>query len=152
MHRLDFDTIHILLAEDDPDDCMLFQQAIIDSKITSTIYVAENGLQLANEISEEKSTLPNIIFLDINMPLKNGVECLQLIRSNSGFNNVPVIMYSTSNNAKEIEACYETGANFYVIKPYTYNAIREMIADLCTRDWSHHIPVHRNNFVVSYNA
>lgn len=144
-------TLNILLGEDDPDDSSLFLQAIDDSNITSCVHVADNGLKLVSRLRNAKDNIPDIIFLDINMPLKNGLECLQTIRSEDTFNKVPIIIYSTSKNNREIEFCYEKGANYYVVKPFTYKAIVSMISDFCNRDWEIEAGSSLKNFVVSYD-
>lgn len=142
--------VNILLAEDDPDDSMLFMQAVDESAITSKISVADTGAKLVNHLESTHRNVPDIIFLDMNMPLKNGIECLQVIRSNDQYKMVPVIMYSTSHNKTEIEACYEQGANYYVVKPYSFNAIKKMVTDFCCRNWDTDSKRSLTNFVVSY--
>lgn len=142
--------LQILLGEDDPDDSSIFLQAIDDSNISSCVNVADNGNKLVNQLKTDKEHIPDIIFLDINMPLKNGLECLQVIRSKDTFKKVPVIIYSTSKNIEEIESCYEKGANYYVVKPFSYKAIVNMISDLCNRDWEIDVMDSFKNFVVSY--
>jgi CheY-like chemotaxis protein len=111
----------ILLADDDDDDTMLFVEAA--EKLSSTIKVclANDGEKLLALL--EKSSLPDIIFLDLNMPCKNGLECLKVIRSNERFDGIPVIMYSTSHHKKDVDSCFSAGANYYVVKPYDFEDI-----------------------------
>lgn len=142
--------VNILLAEDDPDDSLLFMQAVDESAIRSEVSIADTGAKLVNHLESLQKVIPDIIFLDMNMPLKNGIECLQVIRSNDHYKMVPVIMYSTSYNNNEIEACYEKGANYYVVKPYSFNAIKKMITDFCCRNWELDSNRSFTNFVISY--
>jgi len=142
--------INILLGEDDSDDSMLFIQAVSESNIASVVNVAENGALLLNQLKCAETAFPDIIFLDINMPLKNGLECLEEIRSEPRFKDIPVIIYSTSADKKEIEICYEKGANCYVVKPFSFEAISKMVNDLCTRNWQIKSDKDISSFVVSY--
>lgn len=111
----------ILLADDDDDDTMLFLEAAekLSSKIK--VSIASDGQLLLSSL--ESSSKPDIIFLDLNMPKKSGLECLKSIRSNPKYDNIPVIIYSTSQNKKDIDTCYKEGANYYVVKPYDFDDI-----------------------------
>ena len=142
--------LNILLGEDDPDDSMLFIQAVSECNIASVVSVAENGALLLSQLKCAETAFPDIIFLDINMPLKNGLECLEEIRTDAGFKNIPVIIYSTSADKKEIESCYQKGADCYVVKPFSFEAISKMVNDLCTRDWQAESHKDITSFVVSY--
>jgi CheY-like chemotaxis protein len=138
----------ILLAEDDPDDSLLFMQAIEQLQIPSEIHLSADGLKLVKKLSERIS--PDLIFLDMNMPFKNGLECLSIIRSKEHLKNTPVIIYSTSQNTKEIKACFDSGANYYVVKPFSFDAIVRMISEFCHRNWQLPQTVSLNNFVVAF--
>jgi CheY-like chemotaxis protein len=140
--------IKIILAEDDPDDSMLFLQALRDLKIQSDVEVFEDGVKFVSNINDQK--IPDIIFLDMNMPMKNGLECLVCIRSRSDLSKTPVIIYSTSQNKKEIKLCYEKGANYYVVKPFTFEAISKMIEVFCSTNWATWELPPIKDFVVSF--
>jgi len=141
--------LSILLAEDDPDDSLLFLQAIDELNIPTEVHVSADGEKLVEHLKQD--IVPGIIFLDINMPLKNGIECLSVIRSKQHLQKVPVIIYSTSQNKKEIKECFERGANYYVAKPFTFGAIIKMLNDFCLRDWSASSRANLNDFVVAFD-
>src|SRR5688572_1667448 len=109
---------HILFSDDDTDDALLFTQAA--DLLTSPILLsfAEDGEQLMRYLAKE--VLPDLIFLDLNMPVKNGIECLREIRSDKKLDWLPIIVYTTSDSPKDIEACYELRANLYVVKPTSF--------------------------------
>src|SRR4051812_46031752 len=103
---------NILLAEDDNDDYDFFLYAIKDYT-SVTLNRVTNGEQLMLQLNEQLIT-PDIIFLDINMPRKNGMQCLQEIRRLENCMDVPVIIMSTTRNEDVIETFYHAGAHFYI--------------------------------------
>lgn len=121
----------ILIVDDDSEDIELFCDAIeeIDSGISCV--EAYNGVE-ALKILQRDSLLPDYIFLDINMPFMNGQKCLAELRRNDVFSNIPVIMYSTTTDKKQIEECEAMGASF-LIKPNSYetlvNSLRSIIVE-----------------------
>src|SRR5690349_19466865 len=112
---------HILFSDDDTDDALLFTQAA--DLLTSPILLsfAEDGEQLMRYLAKEM--LPDMIFLDLNMPVKNGFECLKEIRGDKKLDWLPVIVYTTSDSQNDIEACYDLRANLYVVKPTSFESI-----------------------------
>ncbi len=138
----------ILMADDDDDDTMLFVEAA--EKLSSTIKVSltKDGQKLLNFL--ENSALPDIIFLDLNMPLINGLECLKVIRSDSKYDKVPVIIYSTSQSKRDIDTCFEAGANYYIVKPYDFEDIimilQKVISNLTDKDC---VTPSKENFVIN---
>ncbi|MEP7171012.1 MAG: response regulator [Bacteroidota bacterium] len=94
--------ISILLADDDADDRDLFKEAIEETKLNVNLDFAEDGKCLIDLLCNEKR-LPDLIFLDLNMPYKTGMECLAEIRNNSTFKDIPVVIYSTSSSIKDLE-------------------------------------------------
>ncbi len=119
----------VLLADDDADDSMLFANAVNDVEIPIQLSHADDGQQLLKFLKDHQQ--PDIIFLDLNMPFKNGFECLKDIRKNEQYNKVPIIIYSTSGDKNDIERSYREGANFYVIKPNSYSGIVAMLDKVC---------------------
>jgi CheY-like chemotaxis protein len=86
----------------------------------------------------------------MNMPLKNGLECLEFIRSMVNLKDTPVIIYSTSRNNTEIKACFDNGANCYVVKPYTFEAIVKMVDTFCQKSRQIIKPSTLQEFVVAF--
>ena len=119
----------IILAEDDPDDLDFFQSALNECCDDFELIVAKDGSEL--EPLLKKFPNPFAIVLDLNMPLVSGKECLQLIRSKSYFDNTPVLILSTSNDQKDKHFCLSNGANDYLVKPCSYNGLKEVVENLC---------------------
>ncbi len=128
--------IKILLADDDADDRDFFKEAITEANIEADITMMSDGEQLSEYLSATKDqSLPDVIFLDINMPKKNGKECLKEIRSNTEFNHIPVIMFSTSSHKKDIEETFNNGADFYIIKSSFFDNEVFILKQLFSEDW-----------------
>lgn len=108
--------INILMADDDQDDCYFFEQALKKIAISTKLITVEDGEQLMNYLVKNKRTPPDILFLDINMPRKNGYECLEEIKSNGDIDDFPVIMYSTSLKDTMSDLLCQKGAHYYLRK------------------------------------
>ena len=106
----------ILLADDDTDDLYFFEKALMELSIPTKLLTVGDGEQLMNYLLENSEQLPNALFLDLNMPRKNGSECLAEIKSNEKLKDLPIVMYSTSLNESIADVLYEKGAHFYMQK------------------------------------
>lgn len=96
---------NLLLADDDPDDCTFFEDALKASLVPATVHIVNDGLELMQYLKGPEDKLPEMLFLDLNMPKKSGFECLDEIKSNETFKHLPVIIFSTSpdrNNAESL--------------------------------------------------
>lgn len=113
----------ILLVDDDRHDVILMISALREANFGNEIIVAEDGeealdvLYKRGKFAETHSDKPVFILLDIKMPMMNGIEVLKLIRGDRSFDNVPIVMMTSSNDTRDLEECYENGANSYVVKP-----------------------------------
>lgn len=130
--------IDIFYADDDEDDLMFFTEAVEKiSKVAEAkiaLHVHKNGESLIDNIKKNKDA-HGVVFLDINMPLKSGFDLLEEIRKDTEIKEFPVVMYSTSSNQDNIEKSKALGANYYVIKPYKFSMLMEMIASFINMDW-----------------
>lgn len=141
--------IVILLADDDADDRSVFLQAINEAEIQVQLTVVEDGRQLTDFLSTAaEPPPPDIIFLDINMPFKNGKECLQEIRQKKKFDPIIVAMYSTSSQRKDIDETFSYGANTYIIKPASFGTQINMLKKLFIPGWKERMRISsRERFV-----
>ncbi|HZZ76479.1 MAG TPA: response regulator [Puia sp.] len=116
-----------LLADDDPDDVALFKEAlsIIDPSII--FYFAQDGKAALDKLGDKNLEEPDIIFLDINMPVMNGWECLAKIKLNQSYSYIPVVIYSTASYRKEMEKAFEMGALCFFTKPTDF---KDLITNL----------------------
>lgn len=137
---------HILFSDDDTDDALLFTQAADLMTTPILLSFAEDGEQLMRYLSKEM--LPDMIFLDLNMPVKNGFECLREIRNDKKLDWLPVIVYTTSDNPKDIDACYDLRANLYVVKPTSFESIIKTLKKILAIDFKNHNLAKRENFLL----
>jgi CheY-like chemotaxis protein len=107
----------IVLAEDDEDDRFLFNQAVSQVKADVSLKMVDNGEKLLEYLSRlEPEDLPHMIFLDLHLPKRNGIQCIRELRSNRAFNSIPIIMFTTSGQSPDVEASTKFGANMYIRK------------------------------------
>ncbi|MFC4269373.1 response regulator [Polaribacter marinivivus] len=112
-------TLRILLVEDNLIEIMKMKRTISLLKLNHTINEAKNG-EDALEFLKDRSKIPDIILLDLNMPKINGIEFLKIIKANDDLKHIPTIILTTSSNQKDILECYKTGMSGYVLKPLKY--------------------------------
>ena len=122
----------LLLAEDDDDDYLIFSLALKETKLATSVARVTDGDELMAKL--EKS-IPDILFLDIRMPCRDGKECLKEIRADSRFNNMPIIIKSAFWDENNIAECYRAGATRYVIKPNTIRELTGILQKLLIDDW-----------------
>jgi len=118
--------IQLLLADDDKDDCDLFKDALDELPIMAELDIVHDGEQLM-QLLIKKDPLPLVLFLDLNMPKKNGFECLSEIKHNNRLKNLPVIVFSTSFDHDIVNLLYNNGAHYYVSKPNGFEKLKTVI-------------------------
>ena len=143
--------LNVMLADDDEDDREIFLEAMAQIAPHVNVSVSEDGRRLMNSLYKKDAELPDIIFLDLNMPLKSGHECLREIRSNEAFKSIPVIIYSTSDNKEHIEDSFLHGANFYFPKPGSFPELKTMMRKIFDFQWEDFMNPQKSRFVLSIN-
>ncbi len=123
---MDNHIIQIILAEDDSDDCLLFTEALSEIDETIRLTVVNNGVKLM-ELLHGLTALPTLIFTDLNMPLKNGMECIQEIRESQQLKSLPVIVFSTYFDTSMAEKLHRIGATHYFVKPNAFHDLKSVI-------------------------
>lgn len=121
---------NLLLADDDADDCDFFKEALEELPVDASLTTVNDGVQLMEFLSANSTHLPDVVFLDLNMPRKTGQECLVEIRSDDQLKNLPVIIFSTSLDM--VNALYEKGANYYIRKPAEFSQLKKVILKAIT--------------------
>lgn len=125
---------HLIIADDDDDDQMLLKEAIQEYSDAIDLTVISDGKQLMNFLN--KGNAPELILLDLNMPYKNGTECLLEIRANENLQHIPVVILSTSRNIRDIEVCFNLGANLFFTKPCSFQSLKVLIRSILSINWS----------------
>ena len=119
--------ISIILAEDDEDDRVIFQDALKELPIFTKLITVNDGEELMEHLFRNNKEPVHVLFLDINMPRKNGIDCITAIKKNENLNNLPVIIFSTSFDKEMIDHLHDLGANYYMRKPNGFLRLQEII-------------------------
>lgn len=125
---------NVLLAEDDEDDVHLFTTVLAELNQDILVTVTTDG-NLLMAFLNQTATLPEMIFLDLNMPYKNGFECLSEIKGNEKWNSIKIFVLSTSTQPQHIEDSYKGGADLYLAKPTSYTQFKNMIEKCLVNNW-----------------
>lgn len=142
-------TIHVLLADDDKDDRDDFIEAFKSVKMNTEVQIVVDGMELMDQLNDLSSPLPDLLFLDLNMPKKSGLECLQEIKKIDRLKNLTVVIYSVSSSEKIIEDCFVHGANVYIKKPAHLTVLKKILANVLTINWQYHTSgLNRDNFLM----
>jgi CheY-like chemotaxis protein len=116
----------ILLAEDDPDDCLLFKEALNELQLNTQLRTVGDGEQLMQLLTGQ-DPLPDLLFMDINMPLKNGLECLSDIRLDKHLDQLPIVIISTSADKMKTDLFHQNGAQHFIHKPNEFYKLKRLI-------------------------
>lgn len=143
------DFTHIILADDDEDDRDFFSDAFNDLKMQTKVSLFNDGLQLMNYLKNPISVLPDILFLDLNMPFKSGLECLYEIKASVKLKNIVIVIYSTSASDEDVEATFVSGANIYIKKPSNFDALKKILKEVVTINWHYQTSgLNKDNFLL----
>jgi len=119
--------LNILLADDDTDDCIFFKIALDELLLSTHLTVVHDGEQLMQLLMNETNESPDVLFLDLNMPRKNGFECLSEIKLSKKLNQLPVIIFSTSFEQEVVNQLYQNGAQYFIRKPSEFSQFKKII-------------------------
>jgi CheY-like chemotaxis protein len=124
--------LNLLLADDDIDDCTFFKDALEELPLSTHLTAVHEGEQLMQLLTKETTELPHVLFLDLNMPRKNGFDCLSEIKLHKKLNQLPVIIFSTSFEQDVVNLLYKNGAQHYIRKPAEFSQLKNVIQQLLT--------------------
>ena len=143
------DHIYIVLADDDEDDRLFFTDAFGELKIKTKVDTFCDGVELMNYLNKEDTLLPNVLFLDLNMPKKTGIECLNEIKANSKMSEIAIVIYSTSASEEDIEKTFVLGANIYIKKPDSFKKLKQVLSEVVSINWQYHTnSLNKDNFLL----
>jgi len=142
--------IRVMLADDDEDDRLFFTDAFEEIKMKTEVSTLNNGIELMNYLNQPNSFLPHVLFLDLNMPGKTGMDCLREIKTIDRLKDIAIAIYSTSASDEDIEETFVQGANIYIKKPHEFSALKKILEDVITINWQYHTSgLNRDNFLLS---
>lgn len=124
----------LFLAEDDVEDIEFFTNIISEIAPEIQISFAKNGIELMSLLESEKQ-YPDFIFLDLNMPFKNGIECLQEIKKSVKWKHIKTVILSTSCNPEKKKELYKMGADLCLQKPNSFNILKDTLSKCLQMDW-----------------
>ena len=141
--------INVVLADDDEDDRLFFSEAFDELKIKTKVSTFNDGVYLMDYFNSEDAILPQVLFLDLNMPRKSGLECLKELRADEKFNDVAIAIYSTSSSEEDVENTFVLGANIYIKKPSDFKSLKKVLSDVVTLNWQYHTNgLNKDNFLL----
>lgn len=135
----------IWLADDDADDCELFEEVVKQLLPQVSLTIIPNGEILINTLSP--SHKPDILFLDINMPCKDGMDCLVEIRAQRHFSRLPIVIFTSTRETKFLDASYGYGANLYYPKPTSFEKLISGMANLFQMNWDDPYTITSNHYI-----
>jgi len=139
VEKYERDTMNVMLADDDSDDRMFFEEALSSTPIKHNLTLFKDGFELMDYFSDPESELPHILFLDLNMPGKSGIRCLEELRAIPRLRDMSIAIYSTSNADRDIEDTLSKGANVYIQKPSNFEKLRKVISHVLRTNWQFHM-------------
>ena len=124
----------ILLIDDDIDDQLYFKDAINEISKSLECKIANNGREAIKQINVPPP--PDLIFLDLNMPVMNGYECLSFLKREDLYKNIPVVIFTTSQSVNDIEKCRKIGAELFFTKPSNFNTLCAKLDSILDMDFT----------------
>ena len=109
----------------------------------------DDGVELMNYLNKDDAILPNVLFLDLNMPKKSGIECLIDIKANDKMSGIAIAIYSTSASEEDIEKTFVLGANVYIKKPDSFIKLKKALSEVVSINWQYHTnSLNKDNFLL----
>jgi|JI9StandDraft_2_1071091.scaffolds.fasta_scaffold29709_2 CheY-like chemotaxis protein len=126
------ESLKILLADDDKGDCLLFKDALEELPVKANLTMVHNGEEVIESLTAEGNELPDVLFLDLNMPRKNGFASLSSIKRNSRLQKIPVVIFSTSSDEDSVKRVFMDAAHYYICKPSDFSQLKKVIYEAIT--------------------
>ena len=128
------ESAHILVAEDDPTDAYFFQRAFRRAGLPITLHFVSDGQEVIDylhgegQFADRKAhPLPQLVLLDLKMPRVNGFEVLEWVRQRPGFKGLQLVIFSSSDEPKDMNRAYALGANWYLVKPHSMEELTALV-------------------------
>ena len=137
--KSEMDKLRILIVDDDEDDRQFFADALEGIELNTDLHQLENGKSCMEFLLSDTENTPDLVFLDLNMPIMNGFECLEAIRKTPHLKDLLVAIYSTSSAERDIEETFEKGANIYIKKPSSFSELKKSLKQVVKMNWAYHL-------------
>jgi CheY-like chemotaxis protein len=119
--------VTVLIAEDDDGHAVLIQEHLRDAGLASPVLRFRDGQEVLDHLAGPGRSAPSLLLLDINMPRVDGLEVLRRLKADAATRRIPVIMLTTTDDPREVRACYDAGCNFYITKPRSFQDFAEAL-------------------------
>lgn len=139
VEKYERDVMNVMLADDDADDRMFFEEALLATNMKNVLTTFKDGMELMDYFGQPESDLPHILFLDLNMPGKSGIQCLEELRAIPRLREMTIAIYSTSKADRDIEDTLSKGANIYIQKPSNFDKLKSVINHVLKTNWQFHL-------------
>jgi CheY-like chemotaxis protein len=123
-----------LLVDDDDDDKELFEEVLLETDPSASLQTAANGLEALALLNHSTARLPQLIFMDLNMPRMGGKECLRRLKGDDRLKHIPVVIYTTSTLPSHGREMMQEGALAYIAKPTSIQSLRVLLATALRTD------------------
>ncbi|MFP5438987.1 MAG: response regulator [Bacteroidia bacterium] len=144
--------LHLVLAEDDQDDRLLFKNVFDKIRLDHTLDMCEDGIALMNYLNVTEK-LPHIIFLDLAMPGKSGIECLKEIKRDPRLREITIAIYTSFNMPELAEEAFVLGANIFIKKPDDFDELKKILSEIIYVNWQYITDgLDKENFIVHYQS
>lgn len=134
----------IIVADDDSDDRLFLEDVLHEVAPAKSVTSVKDGQELLSLFTH---FVPDLLFLDLEMPRKNGLECLKEIRNNPTTKDLPVIVFSSTNRNYNIDVAYEMGAHLFFSKPNSYDDLKIAIQTILSLDWSAPAAIKQQHYI-----
>ena len=125
-------SLALMLADDDLDDCLFFKEALSELALAVQLTIVSDGDQLMHVLSSHSEPLPDVLFLDLNMPRKSGLECLVELKGDQNLNPLPVVVFSTYFEPAVADLLHKNGAQYCMRKPADFSQLKQLIQQVLT--------------------
>lgn len=130
------DDLFILLADDDQDDCLLVEDALEELGVSYKLKCMKNGIELLEYLGDKSNPLPDVVMLDLDMPMKHGLECLDEIRNQMELTSLPIIIYTTHSQPETVKKAHLKKAQYYLKKPNSFKSLVNALQVIIETDWT----------------
>jgi CheY-like chemotaxis protein len=145
--------IKILLADDNEDDCLLFREALEELPVSFHLNIVHDGEQLMEQITQKGTELPDVLFLDLFMPRKNGFATLGAIKRNTELQQIPVIILSSVSEQESVKNVFRDAAHYYISKPTEFLLLKKVIYEALTLISQNNNPLpNKESFLITGNS
>lgn len=119
-----------LIVDNDIDDQQFLVEALVENNPDCLCFTASSGEEAITNLTEDLIPIPDLVFLDLNMPILNGKQCLVILKQSSSLQHIPVIIYSTTSSKQEIREMKKQGASYFLIKTHSFKELRKELASI----------------------